>query len=97
MYTRLVSKFVINEYSDTKQRKITKNLSDESTVREIFNRADKLSIETFNIIIDKLTITIEKRSKAYFWSPMDLHVWFSFKTARDEIQSLEKIESVKKM
>ena len=66
--TKELSKFVSNEYSDTRQRKITKKLSDGSIslVREIFNGADKLRIETFNVIIDKLTIELEKEVKHTF-------------------------------
>ena len=54
--------FVITEYLDAKKRKITKKLPDGSTTTESLTGADKFRVDTYYVIIDKLTVELKKRS-----------------------------------
>lgn len=62
---RKLSSHVNQEYSRDRKRIVTKKLSDGETEVQALNGSDDFRINTFYIIIDKLTSELKKRSKAY--------------------------------
>ncbi|GLV38525.1 hypothetical protein CBL_05119 [Carabus blaptoides fortunei] len=50
---------------DTNRRRIKKNIFGESNIDEIFNGSDDMRINTFNIIIDRLSNELGRRQKSY--------------------------------
>lgn len=57
--------FVQQEYSDTKKRKITSKYADNVTEIQNLDGCEKFRIESFNVIVDKLRVELEKQSSAY--------------------------------
>lgn len=57
--------FVQQEYSDSKKRKITSKYADNVTEIQNLDGCEKFRIESFNVIVDKLRVELEKRSSAY--------------------------------
>lgn len=60
--------FVQQEYSDTQKRKIVRKYAGNVTEIQNLRSCEKFRTESFNVIVDKLRIKLEKWSLTFNWT-----------------------------